>query len=1033
MTLSTASSCKSMTPYNPTRRLPTVASISSYLMLLLVTMTVLRFGTWNVCGLAGEARLAHVIQDFEKYHLSVVGIQETKVRSGRIETVPGGHKLILFDQFCGQWHGGLGFLINRDFTGHVKSYKQISDRVAYLDAELPASSPDKPLTHLRLVNCYSPTNPKSILNPQLAQRFYDELNHALDVPARYELWILGDFNAKIGKLHLDHPVYGINEIMGSYSIGRRNENGQRLADFCITNSLFIANSAFKHSSRHISTRTGWVKEKKSGCTRPYFSQIDYILCRSRSKSFLTDARAYAGTTHRSDHKLVIATVHIVGHKLYRRRAVVSRQYDTTTLIASAAARAEYQSELDQSIAATDSSESTNNDFINLFDNVKLAATKSVGFKPLARKRHHTSDPEIVDMSSDRKNLLNKLNNNSLSIRSGLRKRINRFSADIKHRLKVLRREVAESLASAINNTDDSRKMFEATRQLAGTVKPEPVTVHDSDQNLVLKDTDKARIIRDYFEEHYTCPADETPLEPFYGPPRPLNTPITVDEVRRAASKLRNGKAVGPDGIPNEFLKHATTSFYESFTSLINRCFEQHESVPSFTEGFLAPLQKPGKPKGPLKSIRPLCLLNGTRKILSIIILHRIRDCVSSYTGPWQHAYKEGTSTGNIVWAQKLLISVVKEKHWSFHKMGVDMSSAFDTIKRPVLLNVLQDAGCSEDDLRLVRFMLADTRLRVRVDNCLSEEFNVSIGAFQGDSLSGNLFTLYLAGALNHLRSVTTTRPNPPIQDNLLPVEWEYADDVDFIDESSDNLTAMLPICQEILEEWNLHVNETKTEHVHVYLAGKDEVDHKGEPVKDREPWRNCISLGSKLGCKEDIERRCNLANIAFRKYKAVWEQGPRISLDARLRIYEAQVVSVLMYNCSSWAAPKQTLHSLDVCHRKHLRNILNIRFPICISNKTLYKRCNTAPLSERVSRARWKMFGHILRSQTNAPAMMALKFAVSCDMRGRRGRHQTNLFSILKCDLRERGFDILNDFDEVIEAARDRVGWRRMGVTHQFS
>eukprot|EP00116_Pleurobrachia_bachei_P006680 sb/3466942/ len=183
--------------------------------------------------------------------------------------------------------------------------------------------------HLRLINYYSPTNPKSILNPQLAHRFYDELSQALDVPARYEPWILGDFNAKIGKRPLHDPVSGINEIMGSFSIGRRNENGRRLADFCITNSLFIANSAFKHSSRHISTRTGWVKEKKSGLTRPYFSQIDYILFRSRSKSFL-----------RSDHKLVIANVCTVGHKLYRKRAVVSRQYDTTTFIASAAARAE---------------------------------------------------------------------------------------------------------------------------------------------------------------------------------------------------------------------------------------------------------------------------------------------------------------------------------------------------------------------------------------------------------------------------------------------------------------------------------------------------------------------------------------------------------------------------------------------------------------------------------------------------------------------------------------------------------------------
>ena len=65
--------------------------LSTPFMLLLLSMTVLRFGSWNVCGLAGEAGLAHVIQDFEKYQLTVLGIKETKVRSGRIETVPGGH------------------------------------------------------------------------------------------------------------------------------------------------------------------------------------------------------------------------------------------------------------------------------------------------------------------------------------------------------------------------------------------------------------------------------------------------------------------------------------------------------------------------------------------------------------------------------------------------------------------------------------------------------------------------------------------------------------------------------------------------------------------------------------------------------------------------------------------------------------------------------------------------------------------------------------------------------------------------------
>ena len=37
-----------------------------------------------------------------------------------------------------------------------------------------------------------------------------------------------------------------------------------------------------------------------------------------------------------------------------------------------------------------------------------------------------------------------------------------------------------------------------------------------------------------------------------------------------------------------------------------------------------------------------------------------------------------------------------QKQCSFHSMSVDMSSAFDTIDRRTILNVLSDAGCTED-------------------------------------------------------------------------------------------------------------------------------------------------------------------------------------------------------------------------------------------------------------------------------------------------------------------------------------------------
>ena len=180
-------------------------------------------------------------------------------------------------------------------------------------------------------------------------------------------------------------------------------------------------------------------------------------------------------------------------------------------------------------------------------------------------------------------------------------------------------------------------------------------------------------------------------------------------------------------------------------------------------------------------------------------------------------------------------------------------------------------------------------------------------------MSGNLFTLYLAGALYHLRAfMSYLRLNPPFVENLLPLEW---DDADFTDEDKKNFESMLPICKETLEN--------------------NEVDDKGEPLRGREPWRLSNSLSSKLCSNEDIKRRSILANLAFQNYKKVWEQGKRIPLKTRLKIYEAQVVSVLMYNCSCWAASKQLLIKLDICHRKHLRQIIGMTYPNIIKNDTL--------------------------------------------------------------------------------------------------
>ena len=379
----------------------------------------------------------------------------------------------------------------------------------------------------------------------------------------------------------------------------------------------------------------------------------------------------------------------------------------------------------------------------------------------------------------------------------------------------------------------------------------------------------------------------------------------------------------------------------------------------------------------------------------------------------------------------MLISVVMRKHCEIHKMGIDMTSAFDTIKRSTILRLLQDAGCSEDDVRLVRLLLANTKVTVRVNKATSTIFLSTGGSFQGDSLSGCLFTLTLAGGLNQLRSVYIARPILPIADNGMPLEWEYADDADFVGQDIETLREMLPVCTEVFKEWDLHINESKTEFVHFYLASRGDVDTDGNALVDNEAWRVSKSLGSLLCSTRDIKHRIVLANSAFQTYSKVWLQGSKIPLERKLLVYEAQVVSVLLYNCGTWSAPKHVMSKLDTCHRRHLRRICNICWPTGVmSNRELYRRCQAISITERVRKARWTLLGHILRMDDNSPAALSIRFAItSADIyRGRRGRPRMNLLSTIQNDLKEHDIALktVGDLDAVKMLARDRVLWKNM-------
>ena len=80
------------------------------------------------------------------------------------------------------------------------------------------------------------------------ERFYEDLQDLLELTPKNDLCITGDWNAQVGNQE-------IRGVTGKFGLGVKNEDGQRLLEFCQENALGIANTLFQQHKRRLYTWT----------------------------------------------------------------------------------------------------------------------------------------------------------------------------------------------------------------------------------------------------------------------------------------------------------------------------------------------------------------------------------------------------------------------------------------------------------------------------------------------------------------------------------------------------------------------------------------------------------------------------------------------------------------------------------------------------------------------------------------------------------------------------------------------------------
>lgn len=815
---------------------------------------------------------------------------------------------------------------------------------------------------MTIINVYASTSILASTDIAESDTFFDQLHTTYkSLSAKSTMVIMGgDFNAKVGtKLHEEES------FIGSHGKGTRNRNGNLTASFLEEHGLYLSNTHFKHEMRHRSTWHG----KSHG--KIIHNQIDYIVVRRSSRRILKDAWSYHGHTFSSDHSIVITTINL--ERLYtasrgaERDKTKARKLDISLLNEDMAVRDKYTTTVHQALQTAEYSDNVtpNEAYTQIAEILKKAASNTIPEKQEPTHGHiiYLQDERLAQLSREQQLYRQKMyqdKNVSMQKFQEYQKERTQCKMQIRKRIKLLQNERVERIAEELERNKNNRKVFEAQKLLRKKdYKPFAIQEECGDICVNIKRT--LELVSEYYIGFYNQEGIDR-VTPFEGPARPLERPVTDEQVEAAVKMLNCRKAAGKDGISTELIKYGGKELCNVLTDLFNLLFEKHQPVDAILEGLLIPLNKPGKT--PIASnTRPITLLNTVRKVLSLVLLDRIRGVIEEYVCAGQSGFRGGRSTADVIWTYRWMMATTEKYMKAFFIMGIDMSKAFDCINRKKLLEVLKPL-INTSDYGILKYLLSDTSLQTRVAQQLGDNFYTTIGTPQADSLSPMLFIVYLEAAMSEFRAELKTIIEQ--NRNILPehvvafsLETMYADDTDFISSTKGALDEIKRIIPGVFQRWNLKVNADKTEFIDIIPGTLNTLKSK--------------KLGSKLSDGEDIKHRISQARAAFSKMWKIWLYNKKIKLDTRIKLYNACVKSILTYNMGASGASEAKLEAMNWAHRRHLRQIMKIHFPQKITNEELYKACKTGKVSTNIHQQRLELFGHILRQPENIPANIVMK------------------------------------------------------------
>ena len=315
----------------------------------------------------------------------------------------------------------------------------------------------------------------------------------------------------------------------------------------------------------------------------------------------------------------------------------------------------------------------------------------------------------------------------------------------------------------------------------------------------------------------------------------FNSAIDDDEILNAVKNMSTNKAFSGQ-IPPKFIKFGIPVLLPFIKLLFNRLYSTGEFPASWSKILLIPIYKKGNVQEP-SNYRGVALMDVLSKIYISIVTKRLTFYVEAYgrLSESQAGFRSSYSTVDNAFVLYSIISkyLLKKKH-PVYVAFIDFEKAFDSVKRPLLFNVLLKNGVKGNLFRAIESIYNVVKANVKSNNEISDVFTCPTGLRQGCPLSPMLFSLFI-NELDDVMKYSDVRGIQLFPDITEVFMLMFADDIGLISDTVNGLKKELNILEKFCNDYKLKVNINKTKIV-VFkhggaLSRKESWTYNGEHIE----------------------------------------------------------------------------------------------------------------------------------------------------------------------------------------------------------